>query len=257
MSLTLGINKLKVEQVGNTVNVPQNHLAKLMYYLACVFNVIKYDKNKKLIDYEHYDDLDNDEVETVYKLATLFNPKLFIDAGIFILDGSLLVDSNNTFFRITDENIGVHVNEEIMIGGKTMKVLNIMACDYTQLRRNYYTPLENLKTTINNSRYITATQNNTEYSTIRTYSNRRFDINQNLNTNFESPDPISVTCYFCKENIKTETECECNCLACCLCFFFCCPYVCIQTCRGKSICCFDEIHKCPHCGKILGKYNTC
>ena len=42
MSATLGINRLKIESTGQTVNVPTDNYAKLMYYLKCVFTVIQY-----------------------------------------------------------------------------------------------------------------------------------------------------------------------------------------------------------------------
>ena len=44
MSATLGINKLLVEKIGTKVQLPNNDLARLMYYLNCVFSVIQYDQ---------------------------------------------------------------------------------------------------------------------------------------------------------------------------------------------------------------------
>ena len=97
-----------------------------MYYLSCIFTVIQYNENNNLPDYTHYYNLNEEEKKTVLTLAGIFNPKIFLEATIFILDnGALTGDFGNEFFKITDERIGVHVNQEIMIGGRSVKVLNI------------------------------------------------------------------------------------------------------------------------------------
>ena len=36
---TLGINSLKIEQIGKKVEVPNNDYARLMYYLESVFKL--------------------------------------------------------------------------------------------------------------------------------------------------------------------------------------------------------------------------
>ena len=145
MSATLGINHLSVERTGIKAEVPNNNLARLMYYLNSVFTVIQYNDNNDLSDYTHYYYLNQEQKKTVYALAVLFDPKIFLDAKIFILDnGALTGDFGNEFFKITDEKIGVHVNREIMIGGHSVKVLKIMACKTSWLENNYYNPLRGL-----------------------------------------------------------------------------------------------------------------
>ena len=112
MSATLGINKIKVEAYGVRTTVPNDNIAKLMYYLKCVLNVIDYDRKGKLTDYSNYNNLNNEERKAVIELAILFNPKLFIEAGIFVVNSDLLPDySGNNFYKISDETIGVYVNQ--------------------------------------------------------------------------------------------------------------------------------------------------
>ena len=151
MSATLGINHLSVERTGIKAEVPNNNLARLMYYLNSVFTVIQYNDNNDLSDYTHYYYLNQEQKKAVYALAVLFDPKIFLDAKIFILDnGALTGDFGNEFFKITDEKIGVHVNREIMIGGHSVKVLKIMACKTSWLENNYYNPLRGLYNELNN-----------------------------------------------------------------------------------------------------------
>ena len=102
MSATLGINRLKIESTGKTVNVPTDNYAKLMYYLNCVFTVIQYNNDTKLIDYQHYYNLNDNEKNIVLELAKLFDPIIFIKAKIFIYNPNI---SSNEFFKITDERL--------------------------------------------------------------------------------------------------------------------------------------------------------
>ena len=143
MSLTMGYQSLGVKLTGSTTTVPDNDLAKLMYYLDCVFAVIRYDNADRFTDYKNYYLLSSGEEQTVLGLAALFNPKLMIQYSLFIVDPDLVPSgSSNQFFEITDSKIGVHVNSEVMIGGVSRKVLKIMTCTEKWLLRNYFNPIK-------------------------------------------------------------------------------------------------------------------
>jgi len=43
MSATLGMKNIKVKAFGSTTTVPNNAIARLMYYLDCVYVVIDYE----------------------------------------------------------------------------------------------------------------------------------------------------------------------------------------------------------------------
>ena len=145
MSATLNYNSIHVQAIGRTVTVPDNDIARLMYYLSCVDTVIRHDQTDRLSDYENYYRLTKAEEDLLLQLVLLFNPKIFINAGIFIVDQSLLpYNMDNEFYQITDQRIGIHVNQEIIIGGKSVKVLKIMACNTEWLNRNYINPLNNI-----------------------------------------------------------------------------------------------------------------
>ena len=236
MSATLGMKNTTVKMFGGKANVPNNTMAKLMYYLHCVVTVIQYE-NSVLTDYQNYDELSGKELLAVYDVAKLLNPSLFINAGIFILDQKLLVDTDNQFYEITDETVGVHVNQEIMIGGRSVKVLKIMACNMLWLNRNYYRPIQEID------------------SLIRDY------LAKEQKTPITSPDygsvPITMTCPYCERYIKTKTEDKFQILACVCCLIFSIFYCCFQICREKNLCCCNTSHRCPNCGKYLGSYDAC
>ena len=144
MSATVTINNLKIERTWVTTDVPNNDLARLMYYLSCVFITIKYDNYNKLSDYQNYTNLNEEKKFSIY-LAILFDPKIFISANFFMIKPELLSENRvNDFLKITDKRIGVHVSDEIMIGGRVVKVLQIMVCKNIWLERNYYSPLKDI-----------------------------------------------------------------------------------------------------------------
>ena len=143
MSLNLKYQSLDVKPIGRTVSVPGNKLAKLMYYLRCVFNVIQIDEDTRLTDFENYYDLTKEEEQTVLGLCALFNPKVMTELSLFIIAPELVPEgSRNQFYQLTDDRIGVHVNSEVVIGGRVIKVLEIMACTRNWLEANFYDPVD-------------------------------------------------------------------------------------------------------------------
>ena len=70
--------------------------------------------------------------------------------------------------------------------------------------------------------------------------------------------PLSITCQFCKNPVTTTVNKTCSCCACCLCWSTgLLIWICIQSCRGKEINCWDAVHICPSCGQQLGTYTSC
>ena len=68
-----------------------------------------------------------------------------MDYNIFILNSRLLrPEFDNEFFKITDERIGIHINEEVMLGGRQVKVLEIMACNENWIQTYYLDPIKNI-----------------------------------------------------------------------------------------------------------------
>ena len=247
MSATFAMKNVKVRAFGTLTNVPNNAIAKLMYYLDCVATVIDY-HDRTLTDYQNYNELSGEELVAVYQVAKLLNPSLFIKAGIFTLNQDLHIDTNNQFYEIEDETLGFHVNREIMIGGKVVKVLKVMACNSRWLQTNYFSPIseiDRLVAGINNGGYGS--------SVVNTQTTFR----ENIDAPELRSQPVTMTCRFCGNTITTRTESSLNFIACCCCLIFNILYCCFQICANKNVCCCDIKHVCPKCGAILGYYNSC
>ena len=154
MSLDVGLNSLKIEETGEYAYVPYDDLAKLMYYLNCVFTVLQINEDKKFIDFKHYMDLTQEEQKHVFFLAVLFSPDILIEKGVFLENPDLLdYGDNNKFLKLTDERIGIHVDQEIFVGERYVKVLEVMVCNKKWLNRNYYEPKERTKNLLKYKKY--------------------------------------------------------------------------------------------------------
>ena len=250
MSATLAMKNIKVRAFGTTTTVPNHAIARLMYYLDCVATVIDVD-DRRLTDYQNYNELSGKELAAVYALAKIFHPSIFINAGIFILDQKLLFNHSNQFYEITDETIGFHANREIVIGGKVRKVLKLMACNNAWLSKNYFMPIQEIDDIVrkiedeeNSRRQILTTQTSIIEKPVY------------ITEDFKSS-PVSITCPFCGKAITTRTKAKFNFVACCCFLFFGVLYCCVQIFGDKNPCCCDITHICPNCGKIVGHYDSC
>ena len=90
----------------------------------------------------------------LFELVLIFNPKYFIEKGVFIVNEDLLPGNlSNQFYKITDERIGLHVSDQMFIGGRTVNVLKVMACSKDWLLRNYFIPWKNIFEKAEKKRY--------------------------------------------------------------------------------------------------------
>ena len=139
MSATLAVNTRIVKPFGHKVDVPNDPIAKLMYYLDCVNVVVQIDNiiTSKLIDYQNYFILSRDEKNLVYKAAKLLDPSKLINVGVFNFKEGVVFSNglDNQFLEITEGTIGVHVNQEIEIGGILVKVNKTMDFNERWLKR--------------------------------------------------------------------------------------------------------------------------
>ena len=140
MIANLTMNRLNIKDDSVIVPVPGNDLAKLMYYLKCVYNVFKCEELEPYIDFKNYFLLYN--IDDVIKFARIFNPRTMIKSKLFILDNDLKY--SNKFYKITDETYGIHFNEEILISGRVAKVSTIMFFKNEWIRNFYLNPLQRL-----------------------------------------------------------------------------------------------------------------
>ena len=139
MSASLRTNRIAIKDISSTTIVANNPKARLMYYLNCVSVVLNTDKLDRYTNYQEYYNIPDEEIGAILILAILFNPKIMVESKVFILDP--IGDYGNAFLEITNEQFGIHANEEIIIGGVSVKVRKLMLFSESWLKRNYFEPL--------------------------------------------------------------------------------------------------------------------
>ena len=164
MAAQLTSKKLTIKDTTVAIIIPNNPKAELMYYLDCVATVLMTDKLQRYRNYGEYYYLPDSEIDNLLEIARIFNPKAMVEAGIFIADED--INGMNRFYEITNEEMGLHVNEEIFIGGVRVQVLKLMVFKQSWVIRYYIEPYASL--TRRNQHVLTNT-----FNTNNVYSRRQ------------------------------------------------------------------------------------
>ena len=137
-------NEVAVRRTGTTCYVPDNPIAKLMYYLNACESICEIGIPRKFRDYQNYDDLSASEMSDCLNLADVLDPTVFIRNGVMVQSDQLCGNSANEFYEITNTRIGVSVSRSFMIAGRQVRTLKIMAFKRSWLENNYYGPFRTI-----------------------------------------------------------------------------------------------------------------
>ena len=126
------------------MEIPNHKLAKLMYYLECVFTVIQKDTEIIYTNcYFNYNLVSKQEEQKILDLVSTFNSKVMTELNLFVIEPDFVpVDKENEFYDISDERFEGKINSEVDIGEITRKVLKIMACKQSWIDKYYSEPLK-------------------------------------------------------------------------------------------------------------------
>ena len=134
--------RLGIINDGNEVKVPKNKLAKLMYYLDCVFSILDCPGLDFYRNYKNYHNLTTRQTNEVLVMCARFEPSLMKNYHLFIQDKDLLpMGFGNQFYDIKDNRVPYSVRRNVLIGGRDFKVLQVMACNQAWIDENYNEPM--------------------------------------------------------------------------------------------------------------------
>eukprot|EP00180_Rhodochaete_pulchella_P001966 Plantae.Rhodophyta-Rhodochaete_pulchella.ctg2966.p1 GENE.Plantae.Rhodophyta-Rhodochaete_pulchella.ctg2966~~Plantae.Rhodophyta-Rhodochaete_pulchella.ctg2966.p1 ORF type:complete len:222 (+),score=12.98 Plantae.Rhodophyta-Rhodochaete_pulchella.ctg2966:601-1266(+) len=128
---------------GTTASVPNDKIAKLMYYLSCVLRgcglaIIK----DELLDYTSHQRLTRAQRDAVIVAAYTYSPDELLNKVIFLDDdGELCGTSQNEFFEITTAAQFLAVQEQALLGGDMRQINKIMVFRRSWLVNNYFEPM--------------------------------------------------------------------------------------------------------------------
>jgi len=142
------ISQSQVDVKGITVSttVPDNDIAKLMYYLSCVCSTIVCDEDEDIRRFTNYANsvqLSTDEQRLLLNLCYTFSPDVFEDK-IFFHNRELCVQFSNEFYEINQVHHRLVAAESINIADRTYQVTKIMAYIMSWMQKNYLEPIQRL-----------------------------------------------------------------------------------------------------------------
>ena len=138
---------MEIKLVERNLAIPDNRMAKLMYYLDCLVNIIDLDDGTvnldRLTDYEHYYNLTEEEQKTVAGLCIVSSPEALEQFSLLLVKPELLPNgSGNEFFDIKDPRLGVEVPEAVTFAETPVKVLKVMVCTEEWIDKYYTQPAQ-------------------------------------------------------------------------------------------------------------------
>lgn len=129
-------------QVGN---VPNNDVARLMYYLNCVCYCIDYNDNdiQRYKNYSNWASLSDEEDLIVFLLSLTLKPDLLL-GKVFFQSDALSRDMMGRFYEIGQVSHQMVVAPSLVIAGRTCQVHRILAFKQAWLRTYYIDPINRL-----------------------------------------------------------------------------------------------------------------
>ncbi|CAF1277076.1 unnamed protein product [Rotaria magnacalcarata] len=153
MSFHLFRDQFGLRPTSSRATVPDNDLARVMYYLNCVFSAIEYKDQdvRRYRDYRHWSLLSEAEQRMVLVLALALSPDEF-DGKVFFHSDELCGDSGNKFYELSQVRHQLLAVQSIVIAGQTRHVKKIMTYRMSWIQSNYIEPVKRLASYFNQQR---------------------------------------------------------------------------------------------------------
>ncbi|CAF3550444.1 unnamed protein product [Rotaria sp. Silwood1] len=138
-------NQYGFKDTSVNVNVPNNDVARLMYYLNCVCSAIQYNDSdlSRFRNYRNWSSLSSEDIRLLLVLCLTLRPDL-LDDKVFFHSDALCGDSSNKFFEISQVRNQLLAVQSIVIAGRTCQVTKIMTYKMSWMQNNYLNPLQRL-----------------------------------------------------------------------------------------------------------------
>ncbi len=146
MALYFQKNEIEFERTGVTANVPNNDVARLMYYLNCVCVAIDCDNDpdiQRFTSYSNWSRLSTEEQKALIRVCYSFSPDV-LNNRVFFQSDALCGDSSNEFYTINQVRNQVAAAESIIIAGRVRVVNKIMTYKMQWMKTYYFDPMQRL-----------------------------------------------------------------------------------------------------------------
>jgi len=158
-----------LSQSSHKVKIPENNIARLMYYLDIVCDLIEYDERNldRLRNYNNYNNLTDTEIRLLYIVCAALEPDILIGKVMFEdEDGALCGTSINRIYELSQVRNQLLVVNSIFIAGRNRSVKKVMAYRPEWLRIYYIRPMAALTVILEQERRREAITNLIDTCTI-------------------------------------------------------------------------------------------
>ena len=148
MALYYERDEVHLERDSISVTVPENDIARLMFYLHCVCTSIDCNNDaeiQRFTNYNRWNLLSIDEQKVLIVLCYRFSPDVF-DDKVFFHSEALCEDSSNRFYKIHQVRSQLLAAESIVIAGQVRHVNKIMTYKMSWMKTYYLDPMTRLAT---------------------------------------------------------------------------------------------------------------
>ena len=146
MALYMQTNDFSAERTTVTTNVPNNDVARLMYYMHCVCTAVNCDNDpsiQRFTSYNNWSRLSVDEQKVLFALCAAISPDT-LNNRVFFHSDELCVDHINEFYTINQVRNQVLAAESIVIAGQERIVNKIMTYKMSWIENYYVGPMRRL-----------------------------------------------------------------------------------------------------------------
>lgn len=148
MAGILNQNQDEIKGLTVSTTIPDNDVAKLMYYLSCVCTTIICDDDdentRRLTNYTNWEELSIEDQKLLINLCYTFSPDV-IEDKVFFHNRELCTQFDNQFYEIHSvHHQQLVAAESIDIADRTYPVAKIMAYKMDWMQKNYLQPLQRL-----------------------------------------------------------------------------------------------------------------
>ena len=145
MAAMMGRVQISVKHTSSPTTVPNDPIAKLMYYFSCVASCVELEDSDFdcLRDYKNYTRLTSDEKAKLLALCFVLSPDKLI--GTIFHPSSDCGSSSNKFLELTSVKTNLLVTDSLVVGGHSKKIRSIMLFEKSWMERNYYEPFRSFE----------------------------------------------------------------------------------------------------------------
>ena len=139
----MGRLQISVKDTTVSTTIPNDPIAKLMYYFNCVCTCVEPDSSdtiRRLRDYQNYRRLTSEEKAQLLVLVLGLSPDKLI--GTIFHPANDCGEHSNAFLELSAVKTDVIVTDSLLIGGQRKQIRKIMTFKKSWLENYYIEPLK-------------------------------------------------------------------------------------------------------------------